>query len=102
MSPSLRRGEVRAQPIVEDAVEDEVHARLPAAVADAVRQVEVEIPALAFCEDEPSARKVELDRRVGAHGDVYAHLAVLVAEVEVFVLAYDGAGVEPQQADGLQ
>jgi hypothetical protein len=66
-----------------------MHAVSRAGVRDAVRQIEVEIPAFAFAHHDPFAGQIKFDRRMSLHRKVQPNLPIFVAEIVVTVFPDD-------------
>lgn len=73
-----------AQPIVDDAVNDQVNAVSGAAISHTMRQIEIKIPTFTFAHYDAVSRQSKLHFGIGRHGKVQADLAVLETE---FVIA---------------
>ena len=88
-----------AQPIVDDAVKDQVNAVSGAAISHKMRQIEIKIPTFAFAHYHAVSPQNKLHLGIGRHGKVQADLAVLETEFVIAVLFDRRTRFEPEQTN---
>ena len=89
--------EYAGDPVVRLGIDHEMHPVLAAAIGDAVRIGEAQVPAAAGLHHDARAVEPEIDRIVGDDRDVQPHRSVLETEIGVEVLLDHRSRRQPHQ-----